>query len=245
VPETTTGRIRRNSPPASSGDHDDFADSKFRHGSITPAAPPPTTRPWPFGDLGTADVEDVAAVADRVWPASPATALKRRHSLRHLVEHLVALPGQTWQQRWDGSPFADGAPPGDRTRHRRAGRREPGAAGPALPACDPPRPTRHARQPADRIRRPVPRGTSRPGARRVLRRSPAETAGAQHAHGRHLRRGVRADHLRHPLGRADAAGTAALRLGMPSDQRRPRHTHAVPSGPGASPRYTSSTPGRC
>jgi site-specific recombinase XerD len=111
VPETTTGRIRRNSVPAVSGVHDDFADSKFRHGNIQPAAPPPTTRPWWFGDLGAAGVEDIAAVADRVWPASPATALKRRRSLRHLLDHLAALPGQTWQQRWDGSPFADGARP--------------------------------------------------------------------------------------------------------------------------------------
>ncbi|MBF9132747.1 hypothetical protein I0C86_27885 [Plantactinospora sp. S1510] len=111
MPETTTGRIRRNSPPALPSVHDDFADSRFRHGSIQPAAPPPTTQPWWFGDLGSADGEDIVTVADRVWPASPATALKRRHSLRRLLDHLAAVPGQTWQQRWDASTFADGARP--------------------------------------------------------------------------------------------------------------------------------------
>src|SRR2546429_1736347 len=48
-------------------------------------------------------------LADRVRPAPPTTAQTRRRSLRFLLDHLAGLPGQTWQQRWDDSPFADGA----------------------------------------------------------------------------------------------------------------------------------------
>jgi integrase len=106
VPETT-GRIRRNSATPDLADQ--FPHSKFRHGLIEPREPEPTSRPWWFGDLSTATVDDVADMVDPVWRQTPgATNRKRRRSVRDFLHHLETLPGQTWQQRWDASPYADG-----------------------------------------------------------------------------------------------------------------------------------------
>jgi len=85
---------------------------------ITPApAPAPAVPPRPRGNLDTAAADEIAAVADEVWPRSGQRRYERRRGLRGLLELLAACPGQTWQQRW----LASGSDAGDRPVRELAG----------------------------------------------------------------------------------------------------------------------------
>src|ERR1039457_7484904 len=85
---------------------------------ITPApAPAPAVPTRPRGNLDTATADEIAAVADEVWPRSGQRRYERRRGLRGLLELLAACPGQTWQQRW----LASGSDAGDRPVRELAG----------------------------------------------------------------------------------------------------------------------------
>jgi integrase len=53
----------------------------------------------------------LAAAACSVLPRSAVQLDKRRRSIRRVAEHLSALPGVTWQQRWDASGWESSATP--------------------------------------------------------------------------------------------------------------------------------------
>jgi hypothetical protein len=71
-------------------------------------APVPAVPPRPRGNLDAATAEEIAAVADGVWPRGGQRRYARRRGLRRLLELLAAFPGQTWQQRWLASGFDAG-----------------------------------------------------------------------------------------------------------------------------------------
>jgi hypothetical protein len=51
------------------------------------------------------------AAACSVLPRSAIQLDKRGRSIRRLAEHLIAFPGETWQQRWDASGWESSATP--------------------------------------------------------------------------------------------------------------------------------------
>jgi hypothetical protein len=67
---------------------------------ITPApTTAPAVPPRPHGDLDTATVEEITALADVVWPRGAQRRYDRHRGLQRLLELLTAYPGRTWQQR--------------------------------------------------------------------------------------------------------------------------------------------------
>jgi integrase len=107
---TSTGRVRR-SGPASTAAEDDWRRSKFRHGSMEPAAPTPVVAAIPRGDLTVSPAETIVGLVAGVWPGTVKVVSERRRAVRALLAHLAGLPGSTWQQRWDASDYADGTVP--------------------------------------------------------------------------------------------------------------------------------------
>ena len=67
--------------------------------------------PQPHGDLSAAPVDELIAAACSVLPRSAIQLDKRGRSIRRLAEHLIAFPGETWQQRWDASGWESSATP--------------------------------------------------------------------------------------------------------------------------------------
>jgi hypothetical protein len=83
--------------------------SNYRHGNIIPAAPQPALPPTPRGDLTAAPAEQIVELVGQVWPGAAKTVSERRRAVRALLAYLATLPGLTWQQRWDASPYAGGS----------------------------------------------------------------------------------------------------------------------------------------
>jgi len=105
----TTGRVRRSTPAATAEEM--FARSKFRHGSIVPAAPQPVLPPAPHGDLTGASTDVIVELAGRVWPGPATTMGEHRRAVAAVLAYLATQRAGTWQQRWDASPYADGSLP--------------------------------------------------------------------------------------------------------------------------------------
>src|SRR5687767_3495134 len=79
---------------------------------ITPApSPAPVLPPWPQGNLDAATAEQIAAVADQVWPRSQSRSSERRTGMRRLLKQLAEHPGVTWQDRWLASGLDVGTTP--------------------------------------------------------------------------------------------------------------------------------------
>ncbi len=76
-------------------------------------APRPESPPAPFGDLSTASVAELQELVTGILrPQSKSTAQKCGVGTRLLFDHLLTLPGATWQERWEASGFnAEGADP--------------------------------------------------------------------------------------------------------------------------------------
>jgi hypothetical protein len=67
---------------------------------ITPSpSPAPAVPPRPHGNLDTATAEQIAAIADQVWPVTQSRSSDRT-GLRALLTLLAEHPGKTWQERW-------------------------------------------------------------------------------------------------------------------------------------------------
>ncbi|MDP3967942.1 MAG: hypothetical protein Q8Q02_06645 [Nocardioides sp.] len=68
---------------------------------ITPSpSPAPAVPPRPHGNLDTATAQQIAAIADQVWPVTRSRSSERRTGLRALLTLLAEHPGRTWQERW-------------------------------------------------------------------------------------------------------------------------------------------------
>jgi len=104
----TTGRVRRSTPVVAAAE-ESLDRSKYRHGSIVPAAPQPAVPPTPHGDLTAAHAEAIVEMVGQVWSGPAKTVSERRRAVRALLTYLAPLSGQTWQQRWDVSSYADGS----------------------------------------------------------------------------------------------------------------------------------------
>lgn len=63
-------------------------------------SPAPAVPPRPHGNLDTATADEIAVVADQVWPAVQSRRSDRRAGLRELLALLTEYPGDTWQERW-------------------------------------------------------------------------------------------------------------------------------------------------
>ncbi|WP_307530526.1 tyrosine-type recombinase/integrase [Streptomyces umbrinus] len=74
---------------------------------VKPApAPKPQNPPAPFGDLSRAEIPELCGLATQILhDASEGRREKRRAGIRMLFSHLAAHPGETWQERWEASPF--------------------------------------------------------------------------------------------------------------------------------------------
>jgi integrase len=107
---SSTGRVRRSSPVRAVAE-DELRRSKYRQGAITPAAPTPNVLAAPHGDLTAAPAKVIVDLVGRVWSGSVKMDSERRRAIRALLAHLARLPGETWQQRWDASDYADGSVP--------------------------------------------------------------------------------------------------------------------------------------
>ncbi|WP_424893243.1 tyrosine-type recombinase/integrase [Streptomyces sp. XH2] len=81
--------------------------SRFTLATIKAApAPRPENPPAPFGDLSRVGITELCDLCMDTLPnRSKAVAEKRRAGVRVLFGHLVALPGETWQERWEASDF--------------------------------------------------------------------------------------------------------------------------------------------
>ena len=76
---------------------------------ITPSpSPAPALPPRPHGNLDTATAEQIAAIADDIWPVTPSRSSERRIGIRHLLARLSEYPGETWQERWLSSGLDTG-----------------------------------------------------------------------------------------------------------------------------------------
>jgi hypothetical protein len=76
---------------------------------ITPSpSPAPALPPRPHGNLDTATAEQIAAIADGIWPVTQSRSSERRIGIRHLLAHLAEYPGETWQERWLASGLDTG-----------------------------------------------------------------------------------------------------------------------------------------
>jgi len=68
---------------------------------ITPSpSPAPAVPPRPHGNLDTAAAEQIAAIADQIWPVTQSRSSERRTGARALLTLLAEHPGETWQERW-------------------------------------------------------------------------------------------------------------------------------------------------
>jgi site-specific recombinase XerD len=104
---TSTGRVRRARPAPAVRDRL-LERSKYRHGSVIPAAPVPVVPPAPQGDLSVASIGAIVETTMRVWPGSRVQVRERGRAVRAVLTHLAGLQGHVWQVRWDASEFADG-----------------------------------------------------------------------------------------------------------------------------------------
>ena len=86
---------------------------------ITPAPATPSMPPRPHGDLSRASAQQIVELVNAIWPTRQPRAWLRQAGLTWLLGHLVEGPGDSWQERWDLSVFADGA---HRIRELRAGK---------------------------------------------------------------------------------------------------------------------------
>ncbi|MGE0341495.1 MAG: site-specific integrase [Porticoccaceae bacterium] len=76
---------------------------------ITPSpSPAPALPPRPHGNLDTATAEQIAAIADGIWPVTQSRSSERRIGIRHLLARLAEYPGETWQERWLASGLDTG-----------------------------------------------------------------------------------------------------------------------------------------
>ncbi|WP_067431411.1 site-specific integrase [Nocardioides jensenii] len=79
---------------------------------ITPSpSPAPAVPPRPHGNLDTATAEQIAGIADEIWPVVQSRSSERRIGLRHLLARLAEHPGETWQERWLASGLDAGITP--------------------------------------------------------------------------------------------------------------------------------------
>lgn len=84
--------------------HPELPRTRFvRQAVIAAPAPTPQAPPRPRGELDSAPIEQIRTVAAQVWPLPASRCASRNRGLRRLGEHLAALPGATWQQRWEAS----------------------------------------------------------------------------------------------------------------------------------------------
>jgi site-specific recombinase XerD len=75
-----------------------------RWGGILHAAQAtPTIPPRPRGDLAQATPEEIAAVSQSTWDDWRTREYRREAAIKRLLRHLDQFPGETWQQRWEGS----------------------------------------------------------------------------------------------------------------------------------------------
>lgn len=71
-------------------------------------APRPDSPPAPLGDLSQAPITELCRLSSETLNGrSRSLQEKRRHGIRMLFGHLQALPGATWQERWEASGFND------------------------------------------------------------------------------------------------------------------------------------------
>jgi site-specific recombinase XerC len=110
----TTGRIKRNPPPAMT----DLVRSRFEPRQIIPAPPEiPAIPPGPFGDLSRRSATELAGLVGEVWrQVTPvrSEADDRRRGAAFLLDHLASFGGETWQHRWEASGLdAAGRPAAD------------------------------------------------------------------------------------------------------------------------------------
>ncbi|MFI9650304.1 tyrosine-type recombinase/integrase [Streptomyces sp. NPDC052040] len=102
----TTSRVRRHDP-----------DTQVPVGQFTPTAikpaPPPAPRrpPRSLGELGSAPVNEVAAVSARHFAARPGVEWSHRRDMTDFLLQLERFPGATWQERWEASGFDEGGRP--------------------------------------------------------------------------------------------------------------------------------------
>ena len=79
---------------------------------ITPSpSPAPAVPPRPHGNLDTATAEQIAAIADEIWPVVRSRSFERRTGLRGVLARLADFPGETWQERWLASGLDAGTTP--------------------------------------------------------------------------------------------------------------------------------------
>ncbi len=96
----TTGRTRRH-------DSDPTDTPAYGAGPITPALPPaPDKPPRPLGELATASIDEITALAGEQC-VNRDMARHTKRAMRALLEHLARFPGQTWQQRWEAAGLND------------------------------------------------------------------------------------------------------------------------------------------
>lgn len=87
---------------------------------ITPApATPSVPTRRPHGDLSRASAPQIVELVNTVWPTRQPRAWLRQAGLTWLLGHLADGPGDSWQERWDLSVFADGT---HRVRELRTGK---------------------------------------------------------------------------------------------------------------------------
>ncbi|MFF8024774.1 site-specific integrase [Streptomyces sp. NPDC007896] len=104
--EIYTARNRRPRPRQSGRE---AGQTRFP-GAVLKAAPAPRPEhpPAPFGDLTSASVDDLCALVAEIFNGeAKSVGEKRRRGIRRLFGHLAALPGETWQERWEASGFND------------------------------------------------------------------------------------------------------------------------------------------
>ena len=103
--QTSTGRVRRASSLDEVGPVS--ARSKYADGVIKAMAPQPSDPTTPQGDLSKALIEQICDRIPAIWPGVTTSVTYRRVAARGLLQVLYELPGQTWQQRWDNSGYAE------------------------------------------------------------------------------------------------------------------------------------------
>jgi hypothetical protein len=92
----STGRVRRSRPTPAGRREEREERSKYRHGSITPAAPVPLVVPAPHGDLSAAPIETIVEVTGRVWPGSRVQVRERCRAVRAVLTHLGGTVNLGW-----------------------------------------------------------------------------------------------------------------------------------------------------
>jgi hypothetical protein len=79
----------------------------WNHDKLVP--PVPANPPRPPGDLSTATVEEILAIAEPVWAHTKPVRLHLRAGLPILLSELEQAPGDTWQQPWEARGLNDGS----------------------------------------------------------------------------------------------------------------------------------------